>query len=92
MIFFQQKELQIRKQFHDTVKIQQKQYKALKEQILAAAHDKAEQKVIIKKLKEEQMRKMAMLGQQYESSIAEMMQQQNVSMGGMGAKIDLPYW
>jgi len=75
-----QKELQIRKQFHDTVKIQQKQYKALKEQILATTPDKTEQKTIIKKLKEEQMRKMAMLGEQYEGSIAEMMQQQNLKL------------
>ena len=73
----QQKELQIRRQFHDTVKIQQKQYKALKEQVLATL-PKVQQKATIKKLKEEQMRKMAMLGQQYENSIAEMMQQQNV--------------
>ena len=74
----QAKELQIRRQFHDTVKIQQKQYKALKEQILHTT-PKHEQKAVIKKLKEEQMRKMAMLGEQYEGSIAEMMQQQNVS-------------
>ena len=68
----------IRRQFHDTVKIQQKQYKALKEQILQTT-PKLEQKAVIKKLKEEQMRKMAMLGEQYEGSINEMMQQQNVS-------------
>ena len=61
------------------MKIQQKQYKALKEQILQTT-PKLEQKAVIKKLKEEQMRKMAMLGEQYEGSINEMMQQQNVSM------------
>ena len=50
----------------------------MKEQILQTT-PKLEQKVVIKKLKEEKMRKLAMLGEQYESSIAEMMQQQNVS-------------
>ena len=75
---FQQKEQQIQRQFHDTVKIQQKQYKALKEQILQNT-PKHEQKAIIKKLKEEQMRKVAMLGEQYQGSISEMMQQQNVT-------------
>ena len=40
---------------------------------------KAEQKAVVKKLKEEQIRKLAALGDQYEASIAEMLQQQNVS-------------
>ena len=40
---------------------------------------KNEQKAVVKKLKEEQVRKMAMLTEQYEASIAEMLQQQNVS-------------
>jgi thousand and one amino acid protein kinase len=40
---------------------------------------KQEQKTVIKKLKEEQMRKLAILGEQYENSIADMLQQQNVS-------------
>ena len=35
---------------------------------------------MIRKLKEEQRHKLAMLGQQYESSIAEMMQQQNIRL------------
>lgn len=60
------------------MKTQQRQYKALKEHTLATT-PKAQQKPKTKQLKEEQMRKMAMLGQQYEESIAEMMQQQNVS-------------
>ena len=77
--FVQVKEAQIRKMFHDTVKTQERQYKAFKEQILITT-PKHEQKATIKKLKEEQTRKLAMLGQQYESSIAEMMQQQNVSI------------
>ena len=38
----------------------------------------AEQKAVVKKLKEESVRKLAALGDQYEASIAEMLQQQNV--------------
>ncbi|XP_013387339.1 serine/threonine-protein kinase TAO1 isoform X2 [Lingula anatina] len=74
-----QKEQQIRKQFNDTIKIQQRQYKALKDQILQTT-PKNEQKQVIKKLKEEQMRKIAQLGEQYENSIAEMLQQQNIKL------------
>ena len=74
----QQKELQIRRQFHEAVKTQQRQYKALKEHIVSNT-PKNEQKAVVKKLKEEQMRKLAILGEQYEASIAEMLQQQNVS-------------
>ena len=39
---------------------------------------KDEQKVVLKKLKEEQRRKMALLGEQYEQTIAEMLQKQSV--------------
>ncbi|KAK3758245.1 hypothetical protein RRG08_061091 [Elysia crispata] len=73
------KEIQIRKQFNEAVKTQQRQYKALKEHILQNT-PKAEQKAVVKKLKEEQMRKLAALGDQYEASIAEMLQQQNVRL------------
>ncbi|KAH9523282.1 Serine/threonine-protein kinase TAO1 [Bulinus truncatus] len=73
------KEVQIRKQFNEAVKIQQRQYKALKDQILQNT-PKNEQKTVVKKLKEEQMRKLAALGDQYEASIAEMLQQQNVRL------------
>ena len=76
--WFQQKELQIRKQFREAVKTQEKQYKALKDHILQNV-PKNEQKAVVKKLKEEQRRKLAILGEQYEQSIAEMLQQQNVS-------------
>lgn len=72
-----QKELQIRRQFRETCKIQTRQYKAWKVQILAST-PKDEQKTVIKKLKEEQMRKLALLGEQYEQSIAEMLQKQSV--------------
>ena len=73
-----QKELQIRRQFRETCKIQTRQYKAWKTQILAST-PRDEQKSVIKKLKEEQMRKLALLGEQYEQSIAEMLQKQSVS-------------
>lgn len=72
-----QKELQIRRQFRETCKIQTRQYKAWKTQILAST-SKEDQKDVIKKLKEEQMRKLAILGEQYEQSIAEMLQKQSV--------------
>lgn len=39
---------------------------------------KDEQKTIIRKLKEEQRRKMALLGEQYEQTIADMLQKQSV--------------
>ena len=77
-LHLQIKESQIRRQFHDTVKIQERQYKALKQQEMMQT-PKSEQKDVVRKMKEDQRRKLAMLGQQYESSIAEMMQQQNVS-------------
>lgn len=74
-----QKELLIRKQFRDTCKIQTRQYKALKTQVLQTT-PKDEQKAIIRKLKEEQRRKMALLGEQYEQTIADMLQKQSIRM------------
>ncbi|KAK6621281.1 hypothetical protein RUM43_011587 [Polyplax serrata] len=74
-----QKEMQIRKQFRETCKIQTRQYKALKSQILQTTA-KDEQKTVIKKLKEEQRRKLALLGDQYEQSIAEMLQKQSIRL------------
>ncbi|KAK7605013.1 hypothetical protein V9T40_006199 [Parthenolecanium corni] len=74
-----QKEMQIRKQFRETCKIQTRQYKALKAQVLSTT-SKDEQKTVIKKLKEEQRRKLALLGDQYEQSIAEMLQKQSIRL------------
>ncbi|XP_044738703.1 serine/threonine-protein kinase Tao [Chrysoperla carnea] len=74
-----QKEMQIRKQFRETCKIQTRQYKALKAQILQTTA-KDEQKTVIKKLKEEQRRKLALLGDQYEQSITEMLQKQSIRL------------
>lgn len=62
-LYFQQKELQVRKQFRETCKTQTRQYKALKAQILQNT-PKEDQKAVIKKLKEEQHRKLALLGDQ----------------------------
>eukprot|EP00918_Siedleckia_nematoides_P017313 GHVU01037203.1.p1 GENE.GHVU01037203.1~~GHVU01037203.1.p1 ORF type:complete len:968 (+),score=169.62 GHVU01037203.1:22-2925(+) len=74
-----QKESQIRKQYRETVKTQERQYKMLKEQVLQKT-SKDEQKAVIKKLKEDKMRKLALLTESYESSISEMMQQQNIRL------------
>ncbi|XP_071448918.1 serine/threonine-protein kinase Tao isoform X2 [Hetaerina americana] len=74
-----QKEMQIRKQFRETCKIQTRQYKALKAQILQTT-PKEEQKAVIKKMKDEQRRKLALLGDQYEQSIAEMLQKQSIRL------------
>jgi len=74
-----QKEIQIRKQFRETVKIQTRQYKALKAQVLAST-PRDQQKTVIKKLKEDQRRKLALLGEQYEQSIAEMLQKQSIRL------------
>merc|ERR1719351_305089 len=74
-----QKEILIRKQFRDTCKIQTRQYKALKSQVVQTTA-KDEQKIVLKKLKEEQRRKMALLGEQYEQTIAEMLQKQSIRL------------
>lgn len=74
-----QKEMMVRKQFRETCKVQTKQYKALKTQILQNT-PKEDQKAVIKKLKEEQRRKLALLGDQYEQSIAEMLQKQCIRL------------
>ncbi|KAL3271264.1 hypothetical protein HHI36_021755 [Cryptolaemus montrouzieri] len=74
-----QKEMMVRKQFRETCKVQTKQYKALKAQLLTCT-PKEDQKAVIKKLKEEQRRKLALLGDQYEQSIAEMLQKQCIRL------------
>ncbi|XP_046455559.1 serine/threonine-protein kinase Tao-like [Daphnia pulex] len=74
-----QKEILIRKQFRETVKIQTRQYKALKAQVLAST-PRDQQKSVIKKLKDDQRRKLALLGEQYEQSIAEMLQKQSIRL------------
>ncbi|XP_067406224.1 serine/threonine-protein kinase TAO3 [Emydura macquarii macquarii] len=68
-------EMQIKKQFQDTCKVQTKQYKALKNHQLEVT-PKSEHKTILKNLKDEQTRKLAILAEQYEQSINEMMASQ----------------
>ncbi|KAM9810366.1 serine/threonine-protein kinase TAO3 [Neosynchiropus ocellatus] len=68
-------ELQIKKQFQDTCKVQTKQYKALRHHQMEVT-PKSEHKVVLKALKEEQTRKLAILAEQYEQSINEMMASQ----------------
>ncbi|CAF99248.1 unnamed protein product, partial [Tetraodon nigroviridis] len=70
-------EMQIKKQFQDTCKVQNKQYKALRNHQLEVS-PKGDHKGILKGLKEEQTRKLAVLAEQYEQSINEMMASQAV--------------
>lgn len=79
-LFFpsQSKELQIKKQFQDTCKIQTRQYKALRNHLLETT-PKSEHKAVLKRLKEEQTRKLAILAEQYDHSINEMLSTQAVS-------------
>ncbi|XP_064109868.1 LOW QUALITY PROTEIN: serine/threonine-protein kinase Tao-like [Macrobrachium nipponense] len=74
-----QKEIEIRRQFRDTINIQRQQYKEYKAQILSKT-PKDEQRAIIKRLKDDQRRKLAMLADQYEQSIAEMLQRQSLRL------------
>ncbi|XP_062307087.1 serine/threonine-protein kinase TAO3 isoform X2 [Osmerus eperlanus] len=68
-------ELQIKKQFQDTCKVQTKQYKALRHHQIEVT-PKSEHKAVLKALKEEQTRKLAILAEQYDQSINEMMASQ----------------
>ncbi|XP_015280840.1 PREDICTED: LOW QUALITY PROTEIN: serine/threonine-protein kinase TAO3 [Gekko japonicus] len=72
-------EMQIKKQFQDTCKVQTKQYKALKNHQLEVT-PKSEHKTILKSLKDEQTRKLAILAEQYEQSINEMMASQALQL------------
>ncbi|KAJ8267224.1 hypothetical protein GJAV_G00139990, partial [Gymnothorax javanicus] len=69
------KELQIKKQFQDTCKIQTRQYKALRNHLLETT-PKCDHKAVLKRLKEEQTRKLAILAEQYDHSINEMLSTQ----------------
>ena len=84
-LFFpsQSKELQIKKQFQDTCKIQTRQYKALRNHLLETT-PKSEHKAVLKRLKEEQTRKLAILAEQYDHSINEMLSTQAVSLCYLG--------
>ncbi|XP_019943881.1 serine/threonine-protein kinase TAO1 [Paralichthys olivaceus] len=69
------KELQIKKQFQDTCKIQTRQYKALRNHLLENT-PKSDHKAVLKRLKQEQHRKLAILAEQYDHSINEMLSTQ----------------
>lgn len=69
--------MQIKKQFQDTCKVQNKQYKALRNHQLEVS-PKSDHKTLLKTLKEEQTRKLAVLAEQYEQSINDMMASQAV--------------
>ncbi|XP_012678445.1 serine/threonine-protein kinase TAO1 [Clupea harengus] len=69
------KELQIKKQFQDTCKIQTRQYKALRNHLLETT-PKPDHKAVLKRLKEEQTRKLAVLAEQYDHSINDMLSTQ----------------
>uniref|UniRef100_UPI003AAF636E serine/threonine-protein kinase TAO1 isoform X2 n=1 Tax=Centroberyx gerrardi TaxID=166262 RepID=UPI003AAF636E len=69
------KELQIKKQFQDTCKTQTRQYKALRNHLLETT-PKADHKAVLKRLKEEQTRKLAILAEQYDHSINDMLSTQ----------------
>uniref|UniRef100_A0A667XRZ4 non-specific serine/threonine protein kinase n=1 Tax=Myripristis murdjan TaxID=586833 RepID=A0A667XRZ4_9TELE len=69
------KELQIKRQFQDTCKIQTRQYKALRNHLLEST-PKSDHKAVLKRLKEEQTRKLAILAEQYDHSINDMLSTQ----------------
>ncbi|CAL8301697.1 unnamed protein product [Merluccius merluccius] len=69
------KELQIKRQFQDTCKIQTRQYKALRNHLLETT-PKSDHKALLKRLKEEQTRKLAILAEQYDHSINDMLSTQ----------------
>ena len=75
--FFQAQELKVKKQFHETCKIQERQYKMLRKQMLANA-PRENHREIIQKFKEDRMRKFADLGLQYDQSINDLLQKQKV--------------
>ncbi|XP_072231314.1 serine/threonine-protein kinase TAO1-like [Leuresthes tenuis] len=69
------KELQIKKQFQETCKTQTRQYKALRNHLLETT-PKSDHKAVLKRLKEEQTRKLAILAEQYDHSINDMLSTQ----------------
>lgn len=77
------KEQSIKKQLRETLKVQEKQYKLLASQILSNAsrdQSREQQKSILKRLKEEQHRKMAILAEEYRHRAQEMLQTQSLKL------------
>ncbi|PWA30575.1 hypothetical protein CCH79_00020473 [Gambusia affinis] len=72
------KEVQIKRQFQETCKIQTRQYKALRNHLLETT-PRSEHKLVLKRLKDEQTRKLAILAEQYDHSVNDMLSTQAVS-------------
>lgn len=73
------KELQIKKQFQDTLKIIENQYKELLKDYLKNTA-KEYHKEVMRKVKEDKMRKMARLQEQYNQSINEHLEREQVNL------------
>ena len=71
----QAQEMQVRKQFHETLKIQSRQYKILQKQKLSQT-PRENHRDIIRQFKEDRIRKMADLASQYDESVSELMRKQ----------------
>ncbi|XP_065663747.1 serine/threonine-protein kinase TAO3 isoform X2 [Hydra vulgaris] len=69
----------VKKQFRETCKIQERQYKLLRKQTLANT-PREEHQAVINKFEEDRMRKFADLGSQYEHSISDLLQKQKVRL------------
>eukprot|EP00112_Aurelia_sp_Birch-Aquarium-sp1_P011916 Seg2500.5 transcript_id=Seg2500.5/GoldUCD/mRNA.D3Y31 product="Serine/threonine-protein kinase TAO2" protein_id=Seg2500.5/GoldUCD/D3Y31 len=72
-------EIQVRKQFHETLKIQNRQYKILQKQKLAQTPRELHRD-IIRKFKEDRIRKVADLASQYDASLSELLRKQKVRL------------
>ena len=69
--------MQVRKQFHETLKIQSRQYKILQKQKLSQS-PRESHRDIIRQFKEDRIRKMADLASQYDESVSELLRKQKV--------------
>jgi len=72
-------ELKVKKQFNETRRIQERQYRMLRKQMLANAPSEKHPE-IIKKFKEDRIRKFNELGSQYDQSISDLLQKQKVRL------------
>ncbi|XP_071848340.1 serine/threonine-protein kinase TAO1-like isoform X2 [Apostichopus japonicus] len=70
------KEQDIKKQLRDTIKTQEKQYKVLAQQILQTT-SRDQQKIMLKRMKDEQRRKIAILAEEYGHRAQEMQHTQS---------------
>jgi len=75
-----QKESQIKKQFQEMVKVQEKQYKAWRNHVVETTPRKMDQKEVLRRKKDEQVRKIALLNTQYENSVSDLNQKQTVKL------------